>query len=304
MPLDQLAHHLRNLGLLLRRDDHGVVLREPERDPLHRRLVVRAGEEADEDGQPVGVPQRLRAGDDTFAEEENPVADLLDLSELVRIEKNERAAPFLFGDEIAHQENAAGIEAGGRLVEEHVVGLVDQRLTERDALEHAPRVLAEAAVLRLGQSEAIEHRHGPALDFGRGDAGEAGHVAEELPAGFATADVHPLGDESDAPAHVEVVVAQAGERDLAVVGTEESEEAGHERGLAGAIGTDEADDLSPRDLEIDAGQHCLPAEALPDAARCELCHAAKEKRRFGSGVRETRMVVPSGLEPLTSTVSR
>src|SRR6185503_8090879 len=85
-----------------------------------------------------------------------------------------------------------------------------------------------------------------------------------------------LRDDADrAPGRAEVardVVAHHGER--ARVGDGEPAERGDERGLAGAVGAQEAEELALGHLERDAGQRAHRPEALLDAAHLDGRHQA------------------------------
>src|SRR5262249_5412807 len=55
---------------------------------------------------------------------------------------------------------------------------------------------------------------------------------------------------------------------------EETDQRAQERALAGAVGTDHADDLALRQLEVDAGERLAPPVGLAEAAEPdERCHA-------------------------------
>ncbi len=72
-----------------------------------------------------------------LADEHDFVAGNLDFAEQVRIQEDGRAAVALRADDVTHQAAAHGIESRSRFIEEDQLGLVDQRLSEADALQHA-----------------------------------------------------------------------------------------------------------------------------------------------------------------------
>ena len=87
---------------------------------------------------------------------DDAVAGGLDLAEQVRVEEHGGARALQLADQVAHQQPAERIEPRGGLVEEHQLGLVEQRLREPDALQHALAVLAQLAVRGVEQVHARE----------------------------------------------------------------------------------------------------------------------------------------------------
>ena len=61
-------------------------------------------------------------------------------------------------DDAAHEHSAERIEARGRLVEEHELRRVHERLRETRALDHAFAIGMQTPVGRLGERDAREQR--------------------------------------------------------------------------------------------------------------------------------------------------
>src|SRR5687767_15009304 len=128
---------------------------QPERQGLARY----GDEKLFERGAPVLARQSPRVAfeqDAPLREEEDAVADLLDLVHVVR--SPQHAAPA-GGGEVAHARayvaRRRGVERGGRLVEQEEARAVEHRLGERDA-----RLLArgEDAALRVAEGPQVELR--------------------------------------------------------------------------------------------------------------------------------------------------
>src|SRR5687767_1344483 len=91
------------------------------------------------------------------------IADRLDLGKDVRRENHAVRAPDL-AHERADLANLIGIEADGRLVEYHDVGLVRDRLRDADALLVALRERADQLAADVGEAAAVlrpRHRFAP-----------------------------------------------------------------------------------------------------------------------------------------------
>src|SRR5687768_3487921 len=61
-----------------------------------------------------------------------------------------------------------------------------------------------------------------------------------------------------------MIVRQTIDDDLALVRMEETEETGHQRGFAGAVGTDETDDFARHQIEIDTMENLLAPRQRPE----------------------------------------
>jgi hypothetical protein len=85
------------------------------------------------------VPRaQVSAGDHLALPDENHfVARDLDFAQQMRIEKYRGAALPLGAQNVAHQPTPHRAEPGGRLVEEDQLWLVNQRLRQPNALQHA-----------------------------------------------------------------------------------------------------------------------------------------------------------------------
>ena len=175
-------------------------------------------------------------------------------------------------EEVLEPDQAFEIEVVARLVEQQRVGAHQQDLRERDAHLPAARQCADIAVHHLlAEAEAVEHFAGAgveavAVEFlelalhlavagddlvhlvgavGVGHRGlEFGELAHQRAGG--TGALHDFGDGA-AALHVADVLAEVADGDaaidgdLALVGLLLAGDQAEQRGLAGAVGSDEAD---------------------------------------------------------------
>ena len=85
-------------------------------------------------------------------DEGNPVAGDLHFAQQVRVEEHRRPALAQFVDHVAHQAPSNRVEPRGGLVQKDQAGLVEQRLGQADALQHALGKRAQLLVRRKGVS--------------------------------------------------------------------------------------------------------------------------------------------------------
>jgi hypothetical protein len=165
-----------------------------------------------------------------------------------------------------------GIEPGGGLVEEHDLGLGDQRACDGHAFAHAARDFGRVFVPHAAEADLVELLlHAPvdlagpqpaSLPEGEGHVVEDRHRVEERPA---------LEDDAIAlPDAVQLAAPQA--RDVGAVHdhragirSEQADEVLEQHRLAPAAAADHHHDLAGGDVEVDAAQYRLGAEALVEA---------------------------------------
>ena len=164
-----------------------------------------AATRADIDGDDAGaLEQRVGgAGDDELAgvDHHDVVAHLLHVVEQVGGHQHRDAERAEAGHEREHLLAAERVETGGRFVEQHQLGIADERLRELGALAHAGRESADRPEPGLVEPDEVEDvgralargaRREPAQlaerrhDVGRGlierQAVVLGHVARAAPA--------------------------------------------------------------------------------------------------------------------------
>jgi len=154
-------------------------------------------------------------------------------------------------DHLARFLDLAGVEPGGRLVEEQHLGRAQERLGQAEALAVALRELEDLVTEHLLEPAGGGH----ALDLGRdGAAPDALHLGHEAQVGRDVERVvegWTLGKVADQARRVDVVGRHvaAGHQHAALAGRGVAGDHAHGGGLARAVGAEEPDDLTPGDRE-------------------------------------------------------
>src|SRR6185503_6072713 len=215
---------------------------------------------------------RRALGDDpALVHDREAMAQALGLFHEVRGEDERlaflRQAPQPLPDQVARLR----IEAGGRLVHEDHLRIVDERAREREAALHAAREGHDLRVAAAGQAGEFEQRGDALPDLGlaeteiapvhhevlldgeiRIEVVELRHHADLLPC-FARTTRHGLPEELD----------------LAGVGLDQAEAELERGGLARAVRAEQAEAFAGRDREIDARHHLERAVGLAQGVRGE-----------------------------------
>ena len=174
-------------------------------------------------------------------------------------------------DERAELADAGGVEAVGRLIEDHEFGIVQDRCRDGEALAHAERVRARLVAAPRRQADEREHlvdaRVGDARIDLRPEAQVVArrHVREvRLPFERRAGAAEGFG-EMRARVEAEEFGVAAGRRD-------EAEHRADGRGLAGAVGAEEAEDASTAHFDVERIDGGALAVALrqPDGAQHDL----------------------------------
>ena len=140
-----------------------------------------------------GVPQQPAAVDD-----HDPVADALELAEQVGGDQDRDAELAADPpDQVEHVVAAGGVETVGGLVEQHQLGVVDQRLRELDPLLHAGGVAAHRPVALLVEPDVAQDVGRPLAGGGRRQPRHPGHVDAELGGGHVGRQAVVLGHVAD-----------------------------------------------------------------------------------------------------------
>ena len=239
---------------------------------VHRQAgVVKRGVERGEvvcldDGPRLG--QQLGAGalrlDPSAADDHHPVGDGLDLGQQVGGEQHGAAAVGEVAQQAPHPAHAFRIEAVGGLVEDQDLGVAEQRVGEAEALAHAERVLADTPPgRRVVEADEFQQRVGALRRHAHGVGGDGERLAATAPGVLR----RRVEQDPDAPAGVgQVAVAPAEDLGVAAVGLGEADEHPHRRGLAGAVGAEEARDgarlAAEGDIRDDGAPPELPGESF------------------------------------------
>ena len=188
------------------------------------------------------------------------VAHLLHVVEEVGGEQHRDAERAEAGDQLEHLLAPERIEAGGRLVEQHQLGIAHERLGQLGALAHPGGEAADRPEARLVETDQVEDVRGPLAGGTRRQPTQLaerghevrrrlvgrqavvlGHVAEPRPHGDG------IGGDVDA-AHLDAPLGRMGE----------TEQQPKHRGLAGTVGADQPD-AAPRDSVTDSPSRATTA---------------------------------------------
>ena len=174
------------------------------------------------------------------------------------------------------QDVVAGlrVDAHGRLVHDQELGPVREGARHVEAALHAPGELLRPLVRVLREADERERLRDPLRSSRAAQAVEAAEELQVLPGGQVLEDRDLLGHEPDAALQVHDARALGGSEHLhgARVDADQPREHPDGRGLAGAVGSQEAQDLAPSDFEIHVIQRQGGSEALHHVAQgCDGC---------------------------------
>ncbi len=225
-------------------------------------------------------------------EDPDPVAHRLDLVEQVaRQQDRHPALVHEPAEQVEDLDDADRVDRGGRLVEDEHVRILDERVGDAEALEHAPRVRVHAVVGAVGQADLLEHLIDRGVGLGGRDAVELRRVAQVLAAGHVAVEPDAVGHVPHAPLDLERATGRIESDDTgrALGGFGQAEEHEDRRGLARAVLAEQPEDLAGVHLEVEVidgdevtvvlGQ---AAGADPDRVRRRI-HAARHARDRGGG---------------------
>ena len=203
--------------------------------------------------------------------------------EVLRGEQDGGAATHERLDHAPELVAALGVESGGGLVEEEHGRAVHERGGEVEATAHAAGVRARHAVGGVAERELLEQLVGAGGDLRRRQVRQLAHQREVLATGEVLVDRGVLAGEADAPSHPLRVLAHVDAEHAggSPVGLEQGGEHPHGRGLARAVGPEQAEDLAFGHLERDPFHRLDIAEALHqfvghDRRSCHERHTSQD----------------------------
>ena len=200
-----------------------------------------------------------------LVDDRGDVARLLDLVEQVRGEQHRAALGDQVADQVAELEDAGGIEAVDRLVEDQQLRVAQQAAGDAEPLAHAERVACRRVPSAApAEADALERR----VDAPVGVMAARGGVhMEVLAARQVRMEARLLDDRPDAGERSARSrgISLPRTRIVPLVGLREPEQQPDQRRLAGAVGPEEAEGASARHLEVDALERRTVPEALPEA---------------------------------------
>jgi hypothetical protein len=211
----------------------------------------------------LGLQRRRRAlGDDpACCDDAQPIGEPVGLLEVLCREEDGRPLVAQAAHLVPQRQARGRIQAGGRLVEEQHLGLVDERHREVQAPAHAAGVRADAAAGGARQADALDQGGAAPAHGARRDAVQRRLQLDQLGAGHQRVERRLLQRDADPAAHLrrfgcDVVAGDAG---VAAGRAQQRHEHPHGRRLAGAVGSEEAVDLARGNLEVDAVDGLQPA---------------------------------------------
>ena len=221
------------------------------------RLVA---EDADAVNRPDPQPA-LDVGDPALGEDLAAVDDrhrraqLLELGKDVGRDEDRLAQRPQLAQQLAQLDAGPRVEARRRLVEQQHARVVDQRVREAQPLLHAARQALHVGVALGAEVHEVEQvADHPPPAVGR-DAVAAGEEVQVLPDLHVVVDPERVRHEAEDATDVVGVPAHARTRRSRRprVGHEQRRQDPQRRGLAGAVGADQAEDLALADVEVEAG---------------------------------------------------
>ncbi len=219
---------------------------------LDQRLAqqpVRVGLAHHLDDQAAGGVQELGGGRGlqqlATVQHDHVVADALELAEQVRGHQHRDAE--LVPDLLHQREHVVAggrVEAVGRLVEQHQARVVHQRLRELGPLLHAGRVATHRPVPLLGEPHVAQHVGRALPRRVVGQPRHLAHVHHEVAGGHVRRQAVVLGHVADRRADRRTVAGDvvAEHRRRPAGRGDQPEQDLDQRGLAGAVGADQAGD--------------------------------------------------------------
>ena len=213
-------------------------------------------------------------------DDRDPVGELVGLVEVLGGEQHRAPVGHETPDGVPHLAAGARVEAGGRLVEEDQRWPGDQAGGQVEPAAHAAGERRDRLGRGLGEVELLEQRRGGRARRPAVDVLETGEEQEVLGRGQVLVDggvlpghAEQLADDVGLPAYV--VTEDLGA--AAVDGEQRGEHLEH-GGLAGAVGTEDAEDLAAPYLEVDVVDGAVVTEVLDQALsqdrRCGVVHGS------------------------------
>lgn len=162
----------------------------------------------------------------------------------------------------------AGIEAGGGLVEEQNLGMVEQAFGELDAALHASGKSFDAIGSAVEQSDAGEDFCDACFEFGAAQAVEVSLMPEVFVGGELWVNALGLEDDANVAAQGSGLVdgVKAGDRGAAGSGDHERGKNAEESGFAAAVRAEEAEEFGGANVEGDAVERGAVLIAMDETA--------------------------------------
>ena len=215
-------------------------------------------------------------------EDHHRTAQLLDVLQVVRAD-DEGALLVERPDQVLHLGRRRGIEASGRLVEQHQLGRAEKRLRDRDPLEHPVAQRLGGLPRGVGEQDHLQRARRLRPRRRRREALQLGQHRELAQHRNALHELRVLGKDRDAPVQIAVQRRPPEHLDLAARRPQEAAQHGEERRLAGAVRPDQADRRARLQRQIDPVERARTAEVAAQPLRID----DRRRRHQASRVRNT-----------------
>jgi len=159
------------------------------------------------------------------------------------------------------------VEAGHRFVEEEHLWIVQQRLGEAHALQHALRELAKLETPLRSDAHAIERGGHAAAEVCQAE--QPAVISEQLLGAQVVVEVRVLREVSDALPHGDVADGTSEDLGAPARRKDELHEQLERRGLAGAVGTEKPENVTADDVNRQAIQRAIRTRT-PESDRIVL----------------------------------
>ena len=181
-------------------------------------------------------------------------AQALGFLQIVRGENDGGAAIVDLAQELPHRAADLDVDPGGGLIENQQPRLVHQRARDHQAALHAAGQAARDAPAPLPQLQLLEVLLGALARYRARDAVEARLVDHDRVRGLEHVEVQFLRHDADAGLGRLQLVVDVVAEDARLAGglVDERGDDPDERGLAGAVGSEQREEVAPLDLEVDA----------------------------------------------------
>src|SRR5579884_934404 len=186
----------------------------------------------------------------TLVENGDAVAHVLHVFQAMAAHDDRLAQRFQVADEILHPACAQRIKTGSRLVEDDQIRVVDERLSQADALTHALGILAERAFAIRLESDFLDQLLSLGLPLRRRQIEEPAIEIERLFSIEEAIKIGLFGQIPDALVLDHVGGGPAKDERFAVGGIEQAKQELDGRGLARTVGSEQAEDLALSDFHV------------------------------------------------------
>ncbi len=202
-------------------------------------------------------------------------------------------------DQAEHLVPADRVQTVGRLVQEHQLRVVHQRLGQLHPLLHTGRVAAHGAIALLVEADMTQGVRGPLAGGRRRQAGHPGHMHHELGGRDVRRQAVVLGHIADPLADGGTVLGHVQAEDVRAPfgGRGQAEKDLDQGGFSGTVGTHQARHAGP-DVNGEPVQGGHPGEPLAQAFGHDHSHVFDGRGGAPSGRQPRRWSLPTPRVPL------